>query len=248
MVFILSTLLSTVTSAATLSDNFNGGLSPALWDVGHFDAAGVPWTIEAPDANGQLRMFKQSDLDMSNLNVYAIIDSRFVFDGDFLASVGFNLVNFPLTDNIGWNEAMLRVYGTTNGNNVSSLRLTDNASSYTEGFANLSPYVLGELMTAPLNGRLLVSRVGENLSAFIDSGSGPVLLGSISSPELLGPMKVQLCAAQIPYSNTRPTTALDVRFDDFVVTADTIVPEPSTLILLDMGAFGLLAYTWRRRK
>ena len=28
----------------------------------------------------------------------------------------------------------------------------------------------------------------------------------------------------------------------------TTIPEPTTLVLLDMGAVGLLTYAWRRRK
>jgi len=28
----------------------------------------------------------------------------------------------------------------------------------------------------------------------------------------------------------------------------TTVPEPSTFVLLAMGAFGLLAYAWRKRR
>ena len=86
------------------------------------------------------------------------------------------------------------------------------------------------------------------MSALIDSGSGPVLLGSLASPELLGPMKVQILAVQMPYLGIRPTTALDVRFDNFTADAETIVPEPPTLAVLGVGALWLLAYRWRLRK
>ena len=41
-------------------------------------------------------------------------------------------------------------------------------------------------------------------------------------------------------ANNQFTSLNDVRFE--------LIPEPSTLALLAMGAFGLLAYGWRRRK
>ena len=93
-------------------------------------------------------------------------------------------------------------------------------------------------------GKLGITRVGDTMSAWIDRGSGPILLGSLSSTEFLGPMKFQIYAAQVPSPNSdRPSTAIDVRFDNFSLTANTIIPEPATLLLLGLGGLVL-----RRRR
>ena len=37
-------------------------------------------------------------------------------------------------------------------------------------------------------------------------------------------------------------------YSNSTVYADGQIPEPSTLVLLTVGLFGLLAYAWRKRK
>ena len=234
-------------TAVTLVEDFNNGVSLERWNMLHFDAADAPWSMLAPDQDGRLRILKSPDSDVNNLNVYAIIDSKFILDGDLSASIDFNLVDFPLSDRGGWNEAVIRLVGFNNNNHFQCLRFTDTAKDYAEGFSNQFPYVLGTTEDATSNGRLIVTRQGETLSALIDRGSGPVLLGSMDSPELLGPVKVQIFAAQIPHNELRPTTSLDVRFDNLVVEADSIIiPEPGTITLLLCG-LASLALLRRRR-
>jgi hypothetical protein len=50
------------------------------------------------------------------------------------------------------------------------------------------------------------------------------------------------------FSGASPSSIVYVAGPGEVPSADAIVPEPSTLALLGVGAIGLLAYVWRRRR
>ena len=232
-----------VLQADTLTDDFATGLNTARWQTFQNDASGAPWAIQAPDANGMLRISKAADSDAStnNLELDAGVKSRFALDGDFTASVDFRLYGFP-NGYPACNEALIRLTSQTSGFMFETLRYNDRA----EGFSNISPYVIGNVLDSTTIGRLAVSRSGATLSAWSDRGSGPVLLGSLTSPQLLGPMDVELFLAQTINPGTgRTHSAIDVGFDNFTATATTITPEPATLMLLALGGLGLMK---RRRE
>ena len=167
--FVVSFVIGSgdVVNAITLRDDFDGGISLANWDMGHFDATGAPWEVMAPDGNGRLRMSKSSDLDVNNLYVRATIDSTFIIDGDLSVSIDFNLVDFPLTGTAGWNEAVLELVGINSGNTFSCLRFTNPVEHLAEGFSSLPPKVLGRTADATLDGRLIVTRHGQEMSALM---------------------------------------------------------------------------------
>jgi len=195
---------------------------------------------------GWLQIAKAADDDP--LTAYqaigAGITSQFMLVGDFSIWMNFNLVDFPASNGNGWNEALLNVNNAAGRFEV--LRARGTASNFVEGYSTQS---LGAVADSTTEGLLGITRQGQTLSAWIDDGSGPVLVGSDTSPALAGPMRVFVEAAQQEYDPyTRPSTALDVRFNDISITADTITPEPSTLALLGAGAVGVLAYGWRRRR
>ena len=63
-------------------------------------------------------------------------------------------------------------------------------------------------------------------------------------------MRIQLLAAQGNSPGLRDiSTSMDISFDNLIVTADQIqgIPEPSTLVLLGIGAISLFAWRWRKR-
>lgn len=244
--------ISVPVKAVTLNEDFSGGIQPGLWNIIRNDAADAPWTITAPDSFGGLQLSKGADSDPISPSV-AGIASRFQLIGDFSVAVNFNLLNFPDPIVYGWNEAILRVgFSIPETDFFEVLRFTrsDKAQKqWVEGWSSQPPPYrqFGLAADSTLQGAFRITRSGETLSAWIDRGTGYVLIGSQTSPLFTEPATVQMIATQIA-GTSRPVTSLDVRFDNLSITAESIVPEPSTFALLGMGAISMIIYTWRRRK
>ncbi len=253
LVVLVMVGISGQATAETLVEDFSGGIHSDQWAVVSEDVAGAPWTITAPDTASGLRISKIADTDPLTANMHrrAWIRSRFYLAGDFSAFVDFDLIEFPgVIDNGGWNGALLRL-GTTPNAPIEyafmTLRFTgDGTAQYSEGFSTQpTAHSIGVNADSTVNGRFGVTRQGQTLSAWIDRGAGPVLLGSATSTQFEAPMSVQLMAVQMASgSSPRPSTPLNVRFDNLVVEADSIVPEPSTLVFLFLGAFVLVFCTF----
>ena len=238
-VVIVLSVLTVYSSATTLTDNFDNGLS-ANWRTFQTDAANAPWTISAN--TGVLEISKPADNDTQTKyhNLGAGITSKFSLDGDFALSVDFTLVNFPLANTNGWNEAILQIANATQ---------TFECLRFTSHYAQFAEKRWGSYLTYScsfITGKLGITRQNNTVSAWISNGTNTIQLGSSQSDEFLGATTVNLFLfEESDHASTgRLSTALDVQFDNFTATADSIVvPEPTTLFMLGLG--GLIL---RKRK
>ena len=241
-------LLSTSPSiAVTITEDFDDGITtgPWGWDVFRTDAADAPWTIEAPDSGGGVRFTKSSDSHLSWESLKVGLESNFLLDGDFSVFVDFELNTFSLTESEGWNQALFMVI-VPGVAWFEILRFSNDKTQYLECYSSGSEGPIGLTADTTMEGEFKISREGDTISGWIDRGSGPVPIASKTSTDFVGPMTVTIWANQQADGEfkERPSTTLDVRYDNFSATAETIIPEPATLLLLGLGVIFLR----RRRK
>lgn len=247
--FFILLLFSIPANAIIITDNFDSGINDSFWDIECYNANSAPWAIIAPDESNRLRISKSSD-DGTSLSAVSF-QFRFTIIGDFSVWINYDLVDFPLSNNGGWNHVGLvaRIIDEDEdytGTYFGAALDTDDSVKRSFGYANIPPAeYFGSSIDTTISGKLGISREGNTMSAWIDRGYGPVLIGALTYPELNGPTKVLFSVNQ--QENIlleRPTTSLDLRFDNFYLTADTIIPEPSTFLLLSIA----ITFVFRKKK
>ena len=230
----------------TVTDNFSEGITNNWNVVPYISAASAPWVIEAPDSEGRLQIAKASDTNSNTPAVEAGILSQFTLVGDFTVSVDFNLATFNSSPLSGWNEFGMRVASTNFTDYYEALRYNSGAAEVSNGLLGNAFGSLGGVTS----GTFKITRTGTTLTSWLDYGTQSLCIGSNTSSQWQTPMSVYIWDAQYNYgASPRPQDALDVRFDNFSATADSIispVPEPVTIVGILMGLAGLGRYVRRR--
>ena len=244
--FDLGFRIAEVPARVVLTDSLKEGVSTQLWDVEDVSSPDAPWSMQSSAASGGLRISKGAD-NGPQTPLRAGLTSRFWLDGDLTVSVNFDITALPLASNGSWNEVVLALLNANGETPIAVLRFTNNTAQMLEGWSDLPPSALNPTMDSTMHGTLQLERVNSTLSAWIDRGQGPVLVGSLTSSEFMGAMQVEIALAQVQSGQTwmRPHTAMDSTFSDFTATADVItLPEPATLSILALSGVVIL----RRRK
>lgn len=238
LIFIPTTLATT-----TLTDDFSNGISATNWAV-IGQNTGIPWSVSG---EGQLKISKPADSGGPNRDTIAGIRSNFFLVGDFSISYNYSLPVWPHPGS-GYNLARIYFYGQDAsgwGYTVGRHNLRGNSSvgdpwecTHFRAIQNGINTLIGTGDNYPdtANNSYLIGRQNGVISAFVNHGNGLISLGSVADPYNNKPISFELVAQQgVRPTGYRSFSALDVRYDNIVITADAIVPEPCTLLMLGLG-------------
>jgi hypothetical protein len=222
--------LAAPTRAELITFDFDQGPGPS------FDLVNSSGLFFIDGDGPALRIVKNSDdgsVSPTELVIAGAI-SHFKLNGDFTVTVDFALAEFPFPPaNQQINSSLLAVVA--NGNMLAEvLRFRLNGRDRAELFASV-PFQDLPINTSALTGRYRLVRQGTTVTAFFADGNG-AFIPLADAFGVTGPIRIQLFAAQTPnvVGGARPTTALDVEFDNLIVEAEQItglvvVPEPVSI-------------------
>jgi len=213
-------MLFTVSAhCASLDFDFESGPGPnfAIFNTGDL------WTVDTDGPD--LRISKPADDGTVNPTGFIAggIQSHFTVTGDFTITVDFFLYDFPSVPLPRlFNESLLSL-SFDGGQVFNVLRFEEFKGSFIEAFAAPPDTVLGATASTLSSGRYRISRTGSVVTGlFAPSGSSAFTpLGSVSGWS--DPVQVVLMGAQGSRNRDRPTTSLDIGFDNLTISADGIV-------------------------
>ena len=216
-----------VAVAATFVENFNDGVLDPSLNL-HTDP-GFSLALSA----GKALVSKSSGVGNGDLSII----TDFTILGDFVTTVKadrLNLTGGPAEMGLRTHHAL----GFTDVFLIDSNGINANiAVNPGFGFQTLTN------SSSPVT--LRIRRVGNSIFEEYDTGSGFQTLHTATHANLAGPVTIDLFLLQ-EYGST---AAHSGTFDDFTITADQIVPEPSSLVLLAGGCWlPMMWYLSRRRK
>ena len=236
-------------SADTITFDFESGPGPGFSTTN----SGNLWTLDTDGPTFQASKPADDGSFEPNGFIAGGITSNFTMTGDFLVTVDFSILNFPAAGPAAsaLNESVLGVSGDTAGESFLVLRFRHGSSDQIEAFGS-SGGPTGVQNSSLTSGQYQIERVGDTLTGrFAPTGSATFTtlgsFGGYTSPEF----QIVLNGVQGTNAGGQPrsNTALDVAFDNLVVTADGFVgtvPEPSSLAL---GGGGILAlFVWLRKR
>ena len=240
------TCLAASAHAATLTFDFDSGFGPA------FQTFSDQSLYTVNNTGGAVRIFKGADTPpVLNEFVGGGVRSNFNMVGDFTATVDFTIHNMPFPGSNKLNESVLSVASSANPGDFALVLRFAESNQFVEGFTNAP---LGLTPESTLTGRYRILRTGSNFTGSYAVGNSATFNTLFSSiPITSEPNGLSLFGVQGANVGTRSGTALDISFDNLVVSAASFsgitaaVPEPSTYALM-LGGLGLVGYVANRRR
>ncbi|KKN70614.1 hypothetical protein LCGC14_0428870 [marine sediment metagenome] len=229
MVLVSGSLLS----AETLRDDFDDGILSPAWQV-VTQSGGTSWdesggTLNVGGSSGQVgelvMRYNQPFDDVGSV----CIDYNWTAYSGHKARVGLILADASLTGFDPNNQHGIYIKG---------VRYRSTGLHAVDGGGTSAGYQI--IYSVPTSGSLMIERDGDNFQAsYLDGGAWKMLFeGQHDFGETL----------LYPYlftSNSNTNPRWEVALDNFY--AD-VAPEPSSLVLLIIGASSLLVCTWRRNQ
>jgi len=226
----------------TYSIDFSGGVDPSHWATENWPGGGSsPYTFTTT-GSGEL----VSKPVTGQYGAYGKLHFTPQILGDFDARVYFRDLSLPWSGN-GSPGNMIELY-TQVGSDVSTAVRANfppvSGSDYHMFTTYPSNNQYGHVATSDTSGALRLTRTGSMMTGYYLDHDGVTWDQIAASANFLtGPV-----ALALHLGNCGTPDAISVTWQDFSVTATTITPEPSTFVLLCVGAISLAALAWRWRR
>jgi hypothetical protein len=241
VVLSLTCVSGSYANPSVYEDDFSAGISEVHWEIIGLEPD-VPWSVDAPADIEELRILKPADPGGPNRSIRAGLRTRFAVEGDFVLELDMAMPIWPHPGD-GYNLA--RVYVYPNGSDVMAYALGRHNLRIGTGeiwervHFRYNDGLIGDLETPATSARYRMWRVGDAMFASVTIADETTFLGSHSDGALAGPMQLYFLAEQgVRPTGYRSFSALEVHYDNVVITADSFLYPP---LLADLNCDGVVS-------